>query len=455
MSWPQPADNTGSSPGGELSSYLAPIRAAERDPQQLEQLYQSARRTRAVPQFRADLVVSYQESPANLLYGAWYYRLQHAAAQDEQGSRHSVSWKLAVPLSVLVGLLFWLLSDPHLTVTAQIPYLAILWAPITALFIIAFLTLAARRNYLRTALVGVALLAVTAYVLAVIPRLASAGQQTYLTLMLAHVPLLAWGAIGIALLGWRSPARDRFAFLWKSIEVIGTAGVAAIAGGIFVGLTYGMFQALGIALPDLVLRLLIAGGAGLIPVLAVAAVYDPAAGPSDQEFGRGFGRILAILMQALLPLTLIVLVIYLCFIPFNFLQPFVNRDVLIVYNVMLFAIMGLLIGVTPVSADDLSPRYQRALRTGILALAALVVLVSLYALAAIVYRTAQGTLTMNRLTIIGWNIINVGVLVVLLYKQLRLGRAGWVDALHSTFRLGIVAYLIWAAFLVLALPWLF
>jgi hypothetical protein len=454
MSQPQPVDVTGSSPGGVSPSYLAPIRDAHSDPQQLEQLYQSARRARTMSQFRADLMASYQESPANLLYGAWYYRLQHAAAHDERGSRHGVSWKLAVPLSVIVGLLFWLLSDPHLTVTAQIPYLAIFWAPITTLFIIAFLTLAARHSYLRAALVGAALVAVTAYILAVVPRLASTGQQTYLTLMLAHVPLLAWGAIGVALLGRRSPAKERFAFLWKSIEVIGTAGVAAIAGGIFVGLTYGMFQALGIALPDLVLRLLIAGGAGLIPVLAVAAGYDPAASPSDQEFRRGF----VILMQALLPLTLIVLVIYLCFIPFNFLQPFVNRDVLIVYNVMLFAIVGLLIGVTPVNADDLSPRYQRALRTGILALAALVVLVSLYALAAIVYRTAQGTLTMNRLAIIGWNTINIGILVVLLYKQLRLGRAGWagwVDALHATFRLGTVVYLIWAAFLILALPWLF
>jgi hypothetical protein len=455
MSQSVPEDITASAPSPKPSSYLLAIRAAQSDPQQLEQLFQSARRTRAVPQFRADLVASYQEAPANVLYGAWYYRLQHAGTHAEQDSRRSVSWTLAVPLSVCVGLLFWLLSDPHLTVVAQVPYLAVLWAPITALFIIAFLALAARRSYWRAGLVAVALVAATAYVLTVLPRLASASQQTYLTLMLAHVPLLAWGAVGIALLGWRAPAQSQFAFLWKSIEVSGTAGVAAIAGGIFVGLTYGMFQALGIALPELILRLLIAGGAGLIPVLAVAAVYDPSAGPSEQEFGRGFGRILAILMQALLPLTLIVLVIYLCFIPFNFVQPFVNRDVLIVYNVMLFAVMGLLIGVTPVGIEDLSPRLQRALRTGIVALAALVVLVSLYALAAVVYRTAHGTLTMNRLTVIGWNVINVGLLVVLLYKQLRLGRAGWVDALHATFRLGALAYLIWVVLLVLALPWVF
>ena len=39
-----------------------------------------------------------------------------------------------------------------------------------------------------------------------------------------------------------------------------------------------------------------------------------------------------------MPLTLIVLVVYLAFIPFRFWEPFQNRDVLIIYNGMLFAV---------------------------------------------------------------------------------------------------------------------
>lgn len=43
-------------------------------------------------------------------------------------------------------------------------------------------------------------------------------------------------------------------------------------------------------------------------------------------------------------------------------------------------------------------------------------LVSLYASAIILYRTWQGGLTPNRLTVIGWNLINMALLVMLLYK---------------------------------------
>jgi hypothetical protein len=454
MDQPHPTDSPEPAASGSSAEYLPAIRDAHDDPRQLEQIYQTARQTHAVNGFTAALLESYREAPGNLLYGAWYYRLQHSA-QDSQHMWRGANWKLAVPVSVLLGLALWLLSDPRWTLAGGVPYLAILWAPITALCITGFLSLAARQRYQRAALAGVALALLTGYVLVMVARLEPARQMTYLTLMVAHLPLLAGSAVGLAVLGWGSAARERFAFLTKSIEAIGTAGVAVIAGGIFVALTYGMFLALSMDLPELVVRLLVAGGAGLIPVLAVATVYDPAASPSEQEFGRGFGKVLTILMRALLPLTLIVLVVYVCAIPFSFFAPFTNRDVLIVYNAMLFAIMGLLIGVTPLSAGDLPGRYGSWLRVGIIAVAGLVVLVSVYALAAIVYRTAQGQLTMNRLTVIGWNTINIGILVALLYRQLRPGGRSWVDGVQAAFRLGTVVYVVWAAFLTLALPWLF
>jgi multisubunit Na+/H+ antiporter MnhF subunit len=142
-------------------------------------------------------------------------------------------------------------------------------------------------------------------------------------------------------------------------------------------------------------------------------------------------------------------------IPFNFSQPFVHRDVLIIYNVGLFGVMGLLLGVIPVRAGDLGQRHQRALRLGIVSVASLAALVSLYALSAILYRTIGGSLTMNRLVVIGWNTINIALLLILLATQLRAPRRSWVEALQSVVRLGTVMYIAWAVFLLLALPWLF
>jgi hypothetical protein len=159
-------------------------------------------------------------------------------------------------------------------------------------------------------------------------------------------------------------------------------------------------------------------------------------------------------MRILLPLTLLVLVAYLVFIPFNFMEPFRRREVLVVYNVMLFAIMGLLIGVTPMRESDLSSRHLSWLRKGVLAVTVLAGLISLYALSATIYRTLtdDAGLTMNRLTIIGWNIINIGLLSLWSYRYYKAGPKLWIQSLQSTLSMGTIGYVVWTVFLVLAIP---
>jgi hypothetical protein len=439
---------------GANSSYLGAIHEASANPEQLERLYQLAHTAQAKGEFTRAMLACASDSPENLLYSAWYYRLQRTTP-DSVLSQRNVNWWLAAELSGTLGLVFWLLSNPAWRLINNVPYLFLLWAPITAIALITFVTVARSRQYWIAVVMIISTIILTAYVLLIASLRPAATEQSYLQLMLVDVPLVAWGLLGISVLGWSASALNRFAFLNKSIETIGTAGVYAIAGGIFVAVTYGLFETIGIDFSDVVTRLLLAGGAGLIPVIATASVYDPQIDPSEQEFRRGFGRILTILMQALLLLSLIVLVIYVCLIPFNFSQPFIHRDVLIIYNVGLFGVMGLLLGVIPVHAADLGARHQQALRLGIVLVGSLAALVSLYALSAILYRTIGGNLTMNRLVVIGWNSINIALLLTLLVTQLRTTRYAWVEALQSVVRLGTVVYLAWAAFLLLALPWLF
>jgi len=288
------------------------------------------------------------------------------------------------------------------------------------------------------------------------------AQQTseyYEILLVPHLALLAWASIGVCLIEVRSSAAsgaaNRFAFLVKSIDVFVTGGVYLIAGVAFGAITLGMFAALSIEPPEVLMRLIAIGGAGLIPVIAVATIYDPLLDPQDQDFKQGLSRFIATLMRLLLPLTLGVLVIYLFVIPFNFLEPFKNRDVLIVYNAMLFAIMGLLVGATPLSLEEVSPRLGQALRWGILAVAVLAVLVSLYAVSALVYRTADGGPTINRLTMLGWNAINIALLVLLIIRQLGKGAQAWNERIQGVFSQGAYAYVVWSLFVVLVMPLFF
>ena len=51
----------------------------------------------------------------------------------------------------------------------------------------------------------------------------------------------------------------------------------------------------GITLPEVVLRLFIAGGGGLLPVIATAVIYNPTLPPGGQVFEDGLSKLVALL----------------------------------------------------------------------------------------------------------------------------------------------------------------
>ncbi len=431
----------------------AEIRNRGSNPEQLEALYRSLAEQNLVKEFQAALVACYGETPENQLFGAWYYRFQGTEEVSSQDAR-VVNWILAVVLGILTGLIYWALSDfQQLVMLDKLPYLFLWWSPIATMGALIFLAVTSKRNYRRTVAVVLGLLAVAIYT-SLIPPILEAGwkQDQLLVLVAIHLPLLSWVALGVSEVGLKSAIEDRFAFLKKSIEVMVVAGLYLIAGVAFGAITIGMFEALNITFPEIWLRLIGAGGFGLLPVMAVATIYDPNKSPAEQDFKMGLSQFIATMMRLLLPLTLIVLAIYIVVIPFNFLEPYNNRELLIVYNLMLFAIMGLLLGATPFTKDDISPKVQRWLRIAIISTAILVVLVSIYALSATVYRTFDGGLTFNRLAVIGWNMVNICLLILLIYKYFKDGSENWVTSLQAIFALATGVYMVWALMLVVLLP---
>jgi hypothetical protein len=267
-----------------------------------------------------------------------------------------------------------------------------------------------------------------------------------------HLPALTWLVMGVAVLGRVEDPLERFAAVVKSIEVLATGAIYAGVVAIFSGVTVGLLTALQVKLSQPVIQATLAFLLGLIPVLAVASVYDPALRPSAQRFGAGLTRIFFIAARLFLPLTLLVLLLVAALLPARFGVLSENRGTLLIFNAMLFAVMLLIVGATPLRADDLAPRAGTWLRRGIAAIAFAAAVVSAFALAAVLSRTAHGGLTPNRLTVIGWNVVNLAALFLLLLRQLRAGRGGWVRALHAAFGEGLALYALWIAFVLVALP---
>lgn len=449
---------------GIAVSYHEKINAHSADPRRLEEIYHEALDGGEADAFQRAIETGHTVAPDNLLYAAWYHRLQHTAARAKS---FAIAWAWVIPLALVNALIFWFLSDeqrfvveiirsPRGDTVPSIPFVLLLAAPISAAVILAYFTAVSRKRWPIAALIAALALAAGAYVLYAYPLTGTRPfQEQYVTLMAMHLPLLSWAAVGGFLIFEHRDPANRFAFLIKSLELFIMGGLFVIAGGVFTGITIGLFEALNVDLPELVMRLFIAGGGGLIPVIAAAIIYNPNVPPAAQSFDEGLSKLIALLMRFMLPLTLLVLLVYIAFIPFNFREPFQNRDVLIIYNAMLFAVIALLVGATPVNLQNISPPVAVWLRRGIIAVAALALLVSLYALAAIVYRTTIDRLTPNRLAFIGWNLINISLLFLLLLYQFRARAANWLPALYRAYSAGTVAYTVWALLMILALPWLF
>ncbi len=440
-----------------MINYRQQIAGMGSDPAGLEETYQEALQTSAAGSFSEAIQSIYGEQPDNLLYAAWHYRLAGAGAAIV---RH-VPWLFALLLALTNGLLLWLLSDiDNFTIRIQgnntMPYLVLMWSPLVGLFILAYLARTGAFSWRRWSIAGGVLILTAIYSSIAYPIIDSTVlQEQYLLLAALHLPVVTTAVVGASLLGGMGSNGDRFAFLLKSLELMILGGLFLSALGVLVAVTFSLFQALGIELPVMVQRLLVVGGAGVIPVLAVAITYDAGKSPAEQSFEGSLSRLLSLLLRLFLPLTFAVLAVYLCFVPFFFWRPFENRDVLITYNAMLFAVLALLLGVTPSRVVGISPTQQRWLWRGIVAVAALTVVVSVYALSAILYRTLQEGLTLNRVTFIGWNLINTGLLVYLLAKQTAGRREKWLPDVHQTFAAGALCYALWSMLVIFVLPWLF
>ena len=443
--------------GNTMASQETSILPEPLDPEALERRYRALRSEGERAAFVRAIEARYRQEPHNLLLAAWHVRL---AWDRRTAGEQAVAWRWALPLALLNGFLFWILTDDRLGVRlpgdrfAYMPLLFPYWMPVTAALLLLFLAGAGERRWRRAAGGVAALAAVSLYVYLAYTRMSiRMVAQQYVNLAVIHLPLLALAAIGFYTLAGRDAPRQRFALLQKMLETLFVAGMFVLVAGVFMSITGGLFSILQVDFPDWLIRLALAGGVGLIPILATALVYDPTRAPADQTFAEGVSKTVRRLLRIMVPLSVVVLTVYAALIPFYAREPLHNRNALIVYTSMLFAVMVLMLGITPVDEEGEPLPW---LRWGMMVLALLAVLVGLYALYAILYRTWHGVLTPHRVAFIGWDVLNLALLCWLLLTLWRRCReTEWAGHVQKVFARAAVVYPIWALVVLLALPWWF
>jgi hypothetical protein len=260
-----------------------------------------------------------------------------------------------------------------------------------------------------------------------------------------HLPIALWLVVGIAYAGGRwSQVEGRMDFIRFSGELFIYYVLIALGGGVLTGFMAMMFQAIGIDVePFFQSWLLPCGAAGAVLV----ASWLVEAKQSVIE------NMAPVLTRLFTPLFAAVLITFLGTLLWTGRGIGIERNVLIVFDLLLVVVLGLLL--YSVSArDPRSPPGAFDVVQVVLVVAAL--LADVVALWAIAARITEFGFTPNRVAALGENVIllvNLAWSVVLYIRFLR-GR-GSFTALERWQTAYLPVYAVWAAIVVIVFPPLF
>ncbi len=448
------------------------LEQAKGNPADLERLYRQALSKGESEIFCETIARWVKEEPENPLFNVWAYRLGiHAIAvkevvKEEISKKGEIqNWWLAISVSVLSGLLFTLFAggnQPFPAPGKSNPLFWIGWSPTAALGMLFYLGATETvKDRLRWYLVSAGTIILTTLFVGAIGWNRTDDIANLLAL---HLPLLSWIFVGFSVVIGRTKIPGQiFGYLLKSMEIIIGSTIYLIAGMIFMALTSGIFSVLGIGVSDYILQYLMSWLIGVVPVLSLATIYDTSRSPLEQNQVTGFAPLLKTLARLLLPIATVVLLSYVCwFIPTNFWKPFTQleahlrqREVLIIYNATIIAIIAILLRAVPDLGEKISEKLNLILRAVVTLAGLLTLLLNTYSLAVITSRIFNFGLTPNRHAVLGWNLVTFSILSWILIKIYKVKPEKWVEALRESTYWAIIPIISWVIWVLLVLPFFY
>jgi len=263
-------------------------------------------------------------------------------------------------------------------------------------------------------------------------------------LAVIHVPLFMAFIFALASISFEFKNTLKVSvFLRYCGELVIMTGLLAISGGILSGITINLFEIIGMKIGQFYIENVVFIGASVLPLVAVWLI-DLYPGITD--------RIAPVIARIFTPLVLVSAVIYLAAIFISGTRLSENRDLLIIFNVMLLCVMAIIV----FSLSELDKSGFRKLNVILLFLLTVVtLLIDVYALSAILQRLADG-FTPNRTAILVSNIlILVNLLLVMPGLYLAGFRGKELDQTERVISRYLPVYFIYSIVVIFIFPLVF
>lgn len=283
----------------------------------------------------------------------------------------------------------------------------------------------------------------TSILLLYISWLPDANSDT-IFLALIHLPLLLWVLFGLVYIKFNfKNITQRIEFIQMNGELIIMTGLILIAGGLLTAVTIALFSAINMDIENFYSKNIVLFGAVASPTVAFFLI---------KTHPNVTSKIAPVVAKIFTPLVLITLAIYLVSLLFSKSNILENRDLLIVFNIMLLAVMAIIL----FSISELNKTKPKNPNTLILLLLALLTIaINAIALTAIITRITYG-LTPNRVVVLVSNVLIFGNLILIakdLFKSYFLSTH--IGSIEKTVAKYLTIYLIWTLIVIFILPLIF
>jgi hypothetical protein len=267
------------------------------------------------------------------------------------------------------------------------------------------------------------------------------------TLLLSciHIPLVLWALLGVAYTGGEDPGGDRrLSYLRYNGDFIVMISVILLASIIFAAISFQLFRMIGWDADKIFSQYILICGLAASPIVATFVI---------ETNNQVVSKVSPVIARIFSPLALITVFIYLLAMISKGSDPFLDRNFLIVFNLLLIGVMAIIL--FSVAEASRSPK-RRIEKTVLFLLSTVTVAVNCIALSAILFRINEWGITPNKAAVLGANIlflINLLIISFRLFQSLRKG-AGLETVSESISRF-LPVYAVWAIIVAFVFPFVF
>jgi hypothetical protein len=401
------------------------------NPKQLEKLYRED-----ASSFKKEFNQIYpgQQDKASLAF--WNERLNYEAAKPSWGS--TTELVIVIVFALLAGLIA---SIPNITGIDNEKFLFrnisfIVFPLLSAYFI--WKQKLAFKQYLFPLL---------AFIIAAvyINLLPTNKESSSIMLAFIHLPIFLWTIFGYSFLGENiKSSQSRIGFLRYNGDLVVISGILLLSTVLFSAITVNLFDLIGINIEIFYFQNIMIWGIAAIPIVATYLI---------QTNAQLINKVSPIIAKIFTPLVFINLFIYLSAMVYTKKYPYQDRNVLLLFNVLLMGVMALILFSIAEAGKATKNKFSLIVLFG---LSALTLIVNAIALSAIVYRINEFGFSANRIAVLGGNLLIFINLVLVSYKLfLTSFKNGTIEEIEESIAGYLPVYAIWTGLITFLVPLLF